>query len=428
MVFFDDAHLLPFEKKRAIEGLRDLITRLSPSDRLALLSVGDSARVVVPFTNSKEDLFDGLSRLEKMPPSGLRWDSDFRRTVLEIQRTRRASRESMIRSWAEQSRTREEATLRELRTSVSALAARSGKRALLFISGGLELFPGQSLYQALGTTSLVNQYELSVKDRFSDVIAEANRAGVTIHSIDARGLTTDVDATESQPSPFNSFLRNQNLRESLAGFAAETGGLLVAERNDFPKAFGEIYRQSSSYYLVGVTLSNLDSKKKTHSVSVTTTRPGVTLKTRRSFAAKAASEAARDRMSMALITPDAQGDFPIELAIGAPKKGGGLGRRLSPFELKIPLSQLTFSEENGQKKAAVEISIAAVEDNGAKSDFAPVPQTITVPVDRFEKARKESFLYTGEIKSRKGNMRFVATVRDVATDRVALVSNAVRVD
>ena len=37
LVFFDDEHLMPFERKRVIEGLRDFVTRLSPSDAMAIL-------------------------------------------------------------------------------------------------------------------------------------------------------------------------------------------------------------------------------------------------------------------------------------------------------------------------------------------------------------------------------------------------------
>jgi hypothetical protein len=37
-------------------------------------------------------------------------------------------------------------------------------------------------------------------------------------------------------------------------------------------------------------------------------------------------------------------------------------------------------------------------------------------------------VYTGEVKARKGNMRFVATVRDVATNRIGVGSASVRVE
>ena len=103
-----------------------------------------------------------------------------------------------------------------------------------------------------------------------------------------------------------------------------------------------------------------------------TTRPGVTLRTRRGFAPLTAAQAARDRLEMALITPDAAGDFAVAVRTDAPKKGGGMGRRLVPFAVVVPVSALTFLDEGGKKKAVVEIGLAAVEDTGARS--APVTQ------------------------------------------------------
>ncbi len=66
LVFFDDEHLLPSDRKRVFEGLRDFVTRLSPSDSMAILSYNISTHVITPFTSSKETLLDGLSRLEKL--------------------------------------------------------------------------------------------------------------------------------------------------------------------------------------------------------------------------------------------------------------------------------------------------------------------------------------------------------------------------
>lgn len=429
LVFFDDVHMLPNERKRVLEGLRDLVTRLSPSDRMSIVSYNDTPRVLTPFTGSKEELLDGIARLERIAPRGQMWDTKFRGTVLDIRRARIASREGMIRQWSEELRGREEGTLFELRRAVSALAARSGKRSLVYVSSGLELFPGQSLQQALGPGSLVSQYDVRVTDSYRAVVADANRGGVTIHAFDARGLASEADASESLPSPFDSFLRNQSLRDTLAGFANETGGLLVADRNDFARAFDRVYADSTTYYSIGVTLTSLDPKKTEHAVAVSTTRDGVSLRVRRSYGAKGAEEAARDRLEMALITPDARGDFPATLQLGPTKKAGGLSTaRIAPFEVRVPLSALTFREEGGARKATVEVTVAAVEDTGAKSNPKPIRQTISVAAANWESAQKETFTYSGELKSGKGNLRFVATVRDVASDRVAVASTAVRIE
>jgi VWFA-related protein len=434
LVFFDDEHLLPPDRKRIIEGLRDFVTRLSPSDRMAIVSYNIGSKVLVPFTNSKETLFDGLLKLEKLAPRGLYWESQYRNDVNLARRYSsfssrgRNSRDAIIRSYGEQIRAREQGTLNEFKRSIAALAARSGKRVLLYVSDGIELHPGQTFSQSLGS-NLLNQWDQSVTAEYERAIAKANRSGVTIHSIDARGLTTDVDASENAPPVIDPFLDTTNRREVLAGFAEATGGVLVENRNTFPAALDRIYQASSSYYSIGVTLSNLDPRKKEHAVEVTTTRPGVKIQTRRSWSAKTADDAARDRMEMALMTPDAKGEFAVTLQTGAPtKKDAGIGRRLIPFEVKIPLSELTFLNEGGKKKAVVEVSLAAVEDTGARSDPEPVRQTILLDADALAKKPDAVWVYETKVKSRTGNMRFVATVRDTTTNRIAVASTSIRVE
>ena len=92
------------------------------------------------------------------------------------------------------------------------------------------------------------------------------------------------------------------------------------------------------------------------------------------------------------------------------------------------MSALTFRDEAGNKVATVEVTIAAVQDTGARSSIAPEKTTVSIPAADFEKARKEPFVYRGTLKTGKGNLRFVAGVRDVASGRMALASADVRVE
>ncbi|MEO8585800.1 MAG: VWA domain-containing protein [Acidobacteriota bacterium] len=433
LVFFDDEHLLPFEKKRVVEGLRDLVTRLSPSDAMAILSYNVSTHVFVPFTSSKEDLLDGLSRLEKTPSRGLYWDLEYRRTIQEARRYSNFSargqnaRDSLVRNWGAQAWARDKGALGEFRRAVEALGARAGKRVLLYVSHGMELRPGQSLAQALGGTAL-NQFDYSIQDPYRSVLDAANRAGITIHALDARGLATDVDAGESDPPAIDPFLADANRREVLAGFARETGGVLVENRNSFGPALDQIYLESAGYYAVGVTLTSLDAKKPRHEVKVSTSRSGVTVRTRRGYLPFTAVDAAKGRMEMSLITPDVGGDFPVTLRTEVPRKGGGVGRRIVPFAVVVPLSSLTFLDENGQKKAVVELILAAVEDKGSRSDPVTDLREVVISPEVLAKSAGEPFVYRGEFKSRTGNMRFVTTVRDVATNRIGVGSVSVRVE
>ena len=131
---------------------------------------------------------------------------------------------------------------------------------------------------------------------------------------------------------------------------------------------------------------------------------------------------------MALLTPGATGDFPATLRVGAPESKSGAGRRVAPYEVLVPISELTFQDEGQAKTAVIEVTLAAVEDTGARSTVKPERTKVSIPAASWEKAKSEPFVYRGQMKTGKGNLRFIAGVRDVASGRMALASADVRVE
>ena len=427
LLYVDDEHLMPFDRPRAIEGLRELVYKLSPSDQVALFRYNrGTTRALVPFTESREALLDGLAKLEPMAPGGLTWyvqaDQDYRTARAS---TNLQQRRSIVRDYSARCKIREDNALGDLRRAVAALAARSGKRTLVYVGAGIELHPGQTLGFSVGFRG-VQQFEYDVTESYKTVLAEANESGVTIYAIDARGLTTDVDAGESQPSELTPFERTAARHEVPAGLAGETGGFLFENRNVFKGAADQIYRESSTFYAIGVTLSSLP-KKEAYSIKVSVTRPGVTVRSRNSFIPTNAEKAARSRMEMALMTPDARGDFDLDVSVGA-TKSGGIARRLVPLEVKIPLSALTYRDVAGRREAVVDVTVAAVEDSGARSDPTTKRQVISLDPAQWETDKGRYYLFVADLKSRTGNHRFVVTVRDLSTSRMGLGSASVRVE
>lgn len=427
LVYFDDEHLLPFDRPRAIEGLRELIYKLSPVDRVAIVRYNRGyTRALVPFTGSKEELLDGLAKLEKMPPGGFNWSQQAQQDYRTGQATRSASaRSNTVRNYAQQAQVREKTALGDIRRAISALAARSGKRTMIYVGSGIELRPGQGMAVALGFRNL-QQFEYDVTRDYTDVLREANESGVTIYVVDARGLTTDVDAGEAQPFAIAPYEKDAFRKEVLSGFAAETGGVLFENRNVFKGAMDQVFRETSSFYSVGVTLSNLP-KKNEHSIKVSVNRPGVSVRTRNRFVPRTAEKASLNRMELALLTPEAKGDFDVAVAVGPPKPAG-IGRRQSPLEVRIPLSALTFQDAAGRKEAVVDITVAAVEDTGARSDATTIRRAISLDPAQWEKDRDRFYLFGTDAKSRPGNLRFVVTVKDKSTNRTGLGSASVRIE
>jgi VWFA-related protein len=107
----------------------------------------------------------------------------------------------------------------------------------------------------------------------AELTRTANRANVTIYSIDPRGLVGMGDIDEQvDPTQWNDYVRKS--QDSLRVLADETGGIAVVNQNDFDKALKRIDADTSDYYVLGYYSKNPDPTKRRRIVDVKVTRPG----------------------------------------------------------------------------------------------------------------------------------------------------------
>src|SRR5262252_6166262 len=64
LIYVDIGHISPGTRKRAIEALRDLVTRLGPSDSARVVMFDRRGKTMSEWTSSKETLLDALSRID----------------------------------------------------------------------------------------------------------------------------------------------------------------------------------------------------------------------------------------------------------------------------------------------------------------------------------------------------------------------------
>jgi len=107
----------------------------------------------------------------------------------------------------------------------------------------------------------------------ADLTRTANRANVTIYSIDPRGLVGMGDIDEQvDPTQWNDYVRKS--QDSLRVLADETGGIAVVNQNDFDKALKKIDADTSDYYVLGYYSKNPDPTKRRRIVDVKVTKNG----------------------------------------------------------------------------------------------------------------------------------------------------------
>jgi VWFA-related protein len=114
----------------------------------------------------------------------------------------------------------------------------------------------------------------------------ANRANVTIYTMDPRGLVgplSDLD-DNVDTQQWGDFVRKS--QDSLRVIAEETGGVAVVNQNDFNKAIRRIDAETSDYYVLGFISKNPDPLRKHRRLDVKIRRPGVQVWFRKEYSLK----------------------------------------------------------------------------------------------------------------------------------------------
>ncbi|HEY3885580.1 MAG TPA: VWA domain-containing protein [Vicinamibacterales bacterium] len=124
-------------------------------------------------------------------------------------------------------------------------------------------------YDPFSTEQNDNEFaEADLVQELAELTREANRANVTMYTIDPRGLVggPDIDQTDIDPTEWQDHIRET--QDSLRVIAQQTGGLAVVNQNDFDKAIKRIDAETSDYYVLGYYSSNPDPTKKVRKIEV----------------------------------------------------------------------------------------------------------------------------------------------------------------
>src|SRR4029078_1318797 len=102
----------------------------------------------------------------------------------------------------------------------------------------------------------------------SELTREANRANVTMYTIDPRGLVggPDLDETTLDQMDWQDHVRET--QSSLRVIAELTGGFAVVNNNDFDKALKRSDAETSDYYVLGYYSNNPDPLKKKRNIEI----------------------------------------------------------------------------------------------------------------------------------------------------------------
>jgi VWFA-related protein len=150
------------------------------------------------------------------------------------------------------------------------------------IANGLAKIPGRKTVVMMSEGFFVED----MRGQLQTIAAQAARNGVTIYSIDGRGLINGMaansDVTMMERGRSTAFDTGDDGPTILTEV---TGGIMVRNIDDMKRAFGLIVRDTSTYYVIGYQPDNPTMDGKVRKIELKANVPGARVRARKSYAA-----------------------------------------------------------------------------------------------------------------------------------------------
>jgi VWFA-related protein len=334
------------------------------------------------------------------------------------------------------------ATVNGLLAVINPMRNLPGRKTIIFFSEGIALPP-------------------SVQTKFPAVISAANRANVSIYTIDAAGLRTDsgvgdaarelnqiVSQRMAQQARGNdrgisgpamkSLERNEDLlrfdpRGALGELADETGGFLIHDTNNLTNGLRRISDDMHGYYLVTYVPKNEDYDGRFRHISVKLSKSNFDVQTRKGYYAV---EAVTDLPVLDYEAPaiaaarNARAEtnaFPFR---GAPLTFPEAARPgLTLILAEAPMSAFDFGTSADKKTYSTDFSIVALVKDASGKVVQKLSQhySLSGPIDQRDSARTGDLLFYRETQLKPGKYRVDLIAYDESTKKTSVTSGSLEV-
>jgi VWFA-related protein len=302
VMILDDLHTDALRSQRVKQAARQFIERnLGANDRMAVLFTGGRAQDAQEFTSNKRLLTAAVDKFmgRKLPSPTIARNEEY-------YRNRDFNPSSTVRDPYDDERAfNARSMLSELKQVSEWFGGVHGRRkTIVLFSEGIDY----NIYDVIRGYDQPAGHASSILDEIRETLSATARSNVSIYAVDARGLTslgdesiavgsfanTDTGGTAPDGSAVapprdigtNGLMNDLRLsQDSLRALSEDTGGFAAVNSNDFRSAFERIVKDNSSYYVLAYYPPNPKRDGKFHRIQVKVNRPGLTVRSRRGYAA-----------------------------------------------------------------------------------------------------------------------------------------------
>ena len=297
----------------------------------------------------------------------------------------------------------------------------------------LEVIPGRK--SVIEFTGGITQTGEENRTQLRAATDAANRADVSIYSIDARGLfatapggdvTSDAASGTSMftgASVFKQTDQREGSRDTLATLSTDTGGKAFFDLGDLSEALPKVQQDNTGYYLIGYYIgANIKHDGSWRAIRVKVSTPGAHVRYRNGYYAPRDFQHLEKEDRQQQLAEAMRSDNPVvELPIAVETAMFRLSNQqvYVPISAKISSTALDWAQKHGRREAAFDFA-AEVRAVPAGQSVAQLQDTITVKLDeqRFQQVHQSNLVYQGGIVLSPGTYRLKFVARENESGKI----------
>ncbi len=451
VILIDHTRLSSSHRKRAFGALKEAVNSLGPDDLVSVVGIEAGLVFYSDFLFDRgaiDRILDDVKRVS------------FRNETIEIERRQifgelergssggiqaRASLavdqliNTRIRAYATQEFDRGIQSLRQIEAVVGTMAGIQGRKTLLYVGEGIPTRPGEGLYvefrnrfagpeRGLRHTDFNNDYTRAVgnfdltqpMEKLADA---ANRAGVTIYSIDANGnhggdirsALTEQGATSEAISTIE-----ENYRAPLEYASKATGGRLLLSSGKLADQLVGLVGELRTFYSLGFTPPADWEPGSKHDVKVKIKGQRYLVSHRDGIRLPKADEREAGATVAALMyqTLDNPLDIRAKPGFEVPREDNAA---VLPINIEIPISKLGFLPKDAVQSGSLTIYVSTKDAKGNAGKVQKIPFHLAIPDEKMAEAVKNSAHYPLPLVLRQGDQQVAIGVRDNVSGQFSAV-------
>ncbi len=439
VVYIDNFNIRPFNRNRVFRRLREFLNdQLQPQDRVMLATYDRSLHNRHPFTSDAQLISQALFEIETLTGHAVHQDSERRdllRAITEAQSVNEVFWQ--IRTFAESSYNDLTFAVDALREIVDSLAGLPGRKALLYVSDGIAMKPGEEMFYALmqkfnDTSVISTSHDFDASRLFDQLADQANANRVSFYTLDAAGLrppsASSAEVAELAQAGFASFYDStmvSNLQAPLRTLAERTGGQAILNQNDVGPALARMATDFDTYYSLGFTPSHSGSGRLFDLEVRVPGRKDLVVRHRSAYRDKPVGTRMADGTMATLLFGEQRNGLGVELAVGTEAADSQeRGFYLVTVVVQIPIGRLTLIPHEAFHVGKAKVFFAAMDEEGGLSEVQEVPVDLRIPEARLEEARGQQYAYEVQLRMRPGPHRLAVGVLDEVASEASFVSRS----